>query len=320
VSSAKEPAKKPLWFPLYAKDFMSSPDVLIMEAHEVGAYLLLMMHSWQSDTPGFLPNDEGRLRRASRLSVEAWKESGPLLLSKWPVAEDASMRYNPRLLFEAENAVELRKKKSEAGQKSAELKAARKAEAERLATERQQGANTSSTPVEESANTVAKKPNQSQLQSQSSKEDERTKGAQAGEISASQVESPPAAGTVGGPARLVFPDAAEVFTKNGFREFAKSIGFGGIDIGHYLVQIQQAASREEKARPNSGKGLTWEGFVKNYLNNDRLHNRLVYPVPADGQPGAQPQQRYGPAPTATVASGSYDRQAIAARQATQIII
>lgn len=168
----KAPAKKSLWFPLYAKDFMSSPDVQIMEAHEVGAYLLLMMHSWQSDTPGFLPNDEGRLRRASRLSVEVWKESGALLLSKWPVAQDPTLRYNPRLLLEAENALDLRKKKSEAGQKSAELKAARKAEAERLATERQQNVNRTSTGVEQNGNTPAQNLNQSQSQSQSTNVDE----------------------------------------------------------------------------------------------------------------------------------------------------
>jgi hypothetical protein len=151
----------------------------------------------------------------------------------------------------------------------------------------------------------------------SSSNDERLAGRQAGEGSASPVESPPAAGTVGGPARQVFPDAAEVFTRNGFREFVKSIGFGGIDIGYYLVQIQQAAGKEEKPRPNSGKGLTWESFVKNYLHNDRLHNRLVAPVPADGQPGAQPQQqRYG-APTPSTMPG--DLRKIAAAQQNPIM-
>jgi hypothetical protein len=123
--------------------------------------------------------------------------------------------------------------------------------------------------------------------------------------------------TLGGPARPVLAEDSAVFVLAGFREYVKSIGFGTIDIGHYLVQILHEAKKEAKPRPTSGKGLTWEGFVKNYLNNDRLHNRIVCPLPAEGAP--QPQQRYGPPPTATVATGSYDRQAIAARQANQII-
>jgi len=88
------------WFPFYAGDFLASPDVQLMEVHEVGAYLLLLLHSWQSNEPGYLPNDEGRLRRAARLTVDMWADCRELLLSKWPLAENG-LRHNPRLVREA---------------------------------------------------------------------------------------------------------------------------------------------------------------------------------------------------------------------------
>ena len=152
-------AKAP-WFPFYTGDFLASTDVQLMEAHEVGAYLLLLAHSWQSDAPGYLPNDAGRLRRLARLSAEQWKESGSLLLSKWPEApEDDSLRHNPRLVKEAGKQVEMREVKAEAGRKSAERRA-------RLATEGQQSGNTNPTGVEIPATGVGQKPNYSQSQSQ----------------------------------------------------------------------------------------------------------------------------------------------------------
>ena len=72
-------------FLLYTGDFLSSPDVQLMEAHEVGAYCLLLFNSWQSDQPGFLPNDEDRIRRIARLTAEQWATSRQLLLAKFPL-------------------------------------------------------------------------------------------------------------------------------------------------------------------------------------------------------------------------------------------
>lgn len=89
-------------FQLYTGDFLSSPDVQLMEAHEVGAYCLLLFNSWQSDRPGYLPDDENRLRRTARLTALQWAESRDLLLSKFPLApDDPTRRYNPRLAQEA---------------------------------------------------------------------------------------------------------------------------------------------------------------------------------------------------------------------------
>ncbi len=86
----------------YTGDFLSSPDVQLMEVHEVGAYCLLLFNSWQSDRPGYLPADENRIRRTARLTTEQWATSRELLLSKFPLApDDPTHRYNPRLVQEA---------------------------------------------------------------------------------------------------------------------------------------------------------------------------------------------------------------------------
>lgn len=159
------------WFPFYTGDFLASPDVQDMEAHEVGAYVLLLARSWQSDTPGYIEDDEYAMRRAGRLSVDVWGQCKKSLLKKWPLAEDMpGMRFNPRLLKEAERQVEMREKKAEAGLKSAERRAQMAAEKERqaeaAATQAQQSANTNPTPVENPATDDGQNGNYSQPQPQ----------------------------------------------------------------------------------------------------------------------------------------------------------
>lgn len=88
-------------FLFYTGDFLSSPDVQLMEAHEVGAYCLLLFNSWQSNRSGYLPDDENRLRRIARLTAQQWAESRDLLLGKFPLAPDApALRHNPCLTQE----------------------------------------------------------------------------------------------------------------------------------------------------------------------------------------------------------------------------
>ncbi|QJX47809.1 DUF1376 domain-containing protein [Hymenobacter taeanensis] len=115
---------KPPAFLLYTGDFLSSPDVQLMGAHEVGAYCLLLFNSWQSDRPGYLPAAEDRLRRTGRLTVEQWAESRDLLLGKFPLTTDGTARYNPRLLAEAHRQAQHRELKTKAGLASAAKRAA----------------------------------------------------------------------------------------------------------------------------------------------------------------------------------------------------
>ena len=112
-------------FLLYTGDFLSSPDVQLMQAHEVGAYCLLLFNSWQSDRPGYLPDDEDRLRRVARLSPAQWAESRQLLLGKFPTApDDPTRRHNPRLTAEATKQQQYRELKAIAGKASAAKRAA----------------------------------------------------------------------------------------------------------------------------------------------------------------------------------------------------
>jgi len=96
-------------FQFYAGDFLSSPDVILMSAQEVGAYCLLLFTSWQSEKQAYLDNDEDRLRRISRLSTREWKESRQILLKKFVETEDGLYRYNPRLAVIAEKEQTYRK-------------------------------------------------------------------------------------------------------------------------------------------------------------------------------------------------------------------
>lgn len=102
-------------FQLYPQDFISSLDVQLMSAAEVGAYCLLLFNSWTQPRQGFLPNDEAQLRHLSRLSSEEWKTSKKKLLAKFPATDDKKHRYNPRLLVEAEKQAAFREKQAEHG-------------------------------------------------------------------------------------------------------------------------------------------------------------------------------------------------------------
>ncbi|SNC62384.1 Uncharacterized conserved protein YdaU, DUF1376 family [Hymenobacter gelipurpurascens] len=104
-------------FQLYTGDFLSSPDVQMMDAREVGAYCLLLFNAWQGEQPGHLPNSEDKMRRLARLSVEEWQQSREMILSKFPQAPDGLTRYNPRLVAEAEKQWVNRQKQSANGSK-----------------------------------------------------------------------------------------------------------------------------------------------------------------------------------------------------------
>ena len=88
-------------FRFYPADFMGSPDVQAMDLDEVGGYLFLLCMAWQSDRHGYLPDDEGKLRRWAKMTHEQWEQSREILLSKFPVAEPG-WRCNPRMALEAD--------------------------------------------------------------------------------------------------------------------------------------------------------------------------------------------------------------------------
>ena len=113
-----------------------------------------------------------------------------------------------------------------------------------------------------------------------------------------------------GPAE-VLADEAAVFTIAGFRVFVNTIGYGKVDLGFYLPQIQYEAAKQP-ARPNAGPGKTWEAFVKFYLNNERKYDRLTYPAPAGGYHAGP-----NPALQVTTTRDDYSPAGLAARNVTR---
>lgn len=65
---------KPIWFPFYPSDFLTSNRVALMTTEEIGGYTLLLCYAWQDPTCT-LPADDEAIRKLSRLtgSLEAIK-------------------------------------------------------------------------------------------------------------------------------------------------------------------------------------------------------------------------------------------------------
>lgn len=103
-------------FRFYPSDFLGSPDVQVMDLHEIGAYTLLLCTAWNSERHGYLPDDENLLRRWAHMTKDQWGESRELLLKKFPLAGDG-WRCNPRMVKEAEKQVSYSAAQSAKGSK-----------------------------------------------------------------------------------------------------------------------------------------------------------------------------------------------------------
>lgn len=102
-----------VWMPMYVADYLADTSHLSTEEH--GAYLLLMMHAWQ--TGGALPDDDDRLRRITRLDARAWRRSGAVLRAFFRYV-DGELRH-PRVDEELTRAQALIAQRSTAGIASA---------------------------------------------------------------------------------------------------------------------------------------------------------------------------------------------------------
>ena len=102
-----------VYLPLYVRDFLTS--TIGWTASERGHYLTLLMLQWDRDG---LPAELDALDRLSPGVGDVW----PMLQDKFPVEADGQRR-NARLEQHRDRAVELRRKRSEAGKAAAAARA-----------------------------------------------------------------------------------------------------------------------------------------------------------------------------------------------------
>lgn len=105
--------KVDVYMPLYVRDFLTS--TIGWTACERGHYLTLLMLQWDRDG---LPADLDALERLSTGVGDVWA----MLQDKFPVESDGQRR-NARLEQHRDRAVELRRKRSEAGKAAAAARA-----------------------------------------------------------------------------------------------------------------------------------------------------------------------------------------------------
>ncbi|UYZ60156.1 YdaU family protein [Hymenobacter latericus] len=251
-------------FQFYPADFLASPDVQIMETYEVGAYMLLLCAAWQSERPGYLANDEGRLRRLARLTAEQWKESSAILLRKFPVVEGGEYRANRRMLHELEKQQSFRESRAEAGRASAAKRA-----------KRQQEVNENPTRVENPATRVEEKANiDPTLLSTSSSTEEVSKplGESEGEdrsadasLAKEVVAKIEAAKTVA-ELKVIWEQHRDMQTSTGFRQ----------TMSARRQAVEAAAGKKKPEPPAPSKrtiapepGLEFEAFWKLYPRSEK---------------------------------------------------
>ena len=92
--------KRPPSFPFFTDDWLGSSSVAGMTLAEQGAYVRLMVWSWNSSEMDCgLPDDDDALAQWSGLGADWHGPSGDKLKRKFPVAENGR-RYNAKILGE----------------------------------------------------------------------------------------------------------------------------------------------------------------------------------------------------------------------------
>lgn len=104
------------WMPFYVADYLADTGHLSTVEH--GAYMLLIMHYWQS---GGLPDDERKLARICRMTPAEWEDSRETLADLF----DDGWKHT-RIEAEIERAAEKYRKRAEAGKKGGNAKASGK--------------------------------------------------------------------------------------------------------------------------------------------------------------------------------------------------
>lgn len=102
--------ESPWWYKQVPRDFMSSPDVMLMTAEECGSYFFLLQTAWLGGEGCTLPNDPARLARLARV-----EKVSDLVLEQFTEDKDGRL-FNPRLMEDWKEAV----RRSKVGKQFAE--------------------------------------------------------------------------------------------------------------------------------------------------------------------------------------------------------
>jgi uncharacterized protein YdaU (DUF1376 family) len=80
--------QKPPAYQHYAKDFLAGTSD--MSCAEVGAYIRLLDHAWDSNPIATLPNDDTKLRRMAGADPEEWATIRRAVLAKFRVVHEGT--------------------------------------------------------------------------------------------------------------------------------------------------------------------------------------------------------------------------------------
>jgi uncharacterized protein YdaU (DUF1376 family) len=105
------------WMPLYVRDLLAATEDL--GAHDFGGYVRLLCHLWLEH--GHLGLDQERLRRLAHVTRRRWPATWAAL-AKYFLVVDGRVITQRRLLYELEQAHELRRARSRAGKLGAAAK------------------------------------------------------------------------------------------------------------------------------------------------------------------------------------------------------
>lgn len=138
-------------YQMYARDWLGSRNVRLMQDFQRGWYIQLLNEAWDNDPQGMLPNDQEMLMQLA--GVTEARKSEPWFNQRWAAVMerfevDGAWVFNAKQLAQVADQIAYRERQSRAGSASAKIRAERKAEVARLLQE----ANAGSTVVQPSLN------------------------------------------------------------------------------------------------------------------------------------------------------------------------
>lgn len=122
-------------YQMYARDWLGSRNVRLMQDFQRGWYIQLLNEAWDNDPQGMLPNEPEMLMQLAgvteaRKSEPAFNQCWAAVLARFEV--DGAWVFNAKQLAQVADQVAYRERQSRAGTASAKAKAERKAEVARL--------------------------------------------------------------------------------------------------------------------------------------------------------------------------------------------